>query len=124
MRDDQHDDAQDDQLYSSRLLLLTGILPSVCKCQVPPFSATSVHPSVNLPPEASSSFTKIAEEPFPDRSAKYLGQKERKGTKKADEGQPEKDRHCQAKLCGRENWRKRAWQRGNLLGRQACNSDK
>ena len=32
MRDDQHEDAQDDQLYSSLLRLLTGILPSVCTC--------------------------------------------------------------------------------------------
>jgi len=44
--------------------------------------------------------------------------------KKADDEQTEKDLQCQAELCGRENWRKRAWQRGNLLGRQVCNSDK
>ncbi len=42
---------------------------------------------------------------FP-RSAKYLGQKERKGMKKADDEQTEKDLQCQAELCGRENWLK------------------
>ena len=43
---------------------------------------------------------------FPDSSAKYLGQKERKGMKKADDEQTEKDLQCQAKLCGRKNWLK------------------
>jgi len=43
---------------------------------------------------------------FPGSSAKYLGQKERKGTKKADNEQTEKDLQCQAKLCGGENWLK------------------
>jgi hypothetical protein len=43
---------------------------------------------------------------FPGSSAKYLGQKESKGTKKADDEQTEKDLQCQAKLCGGENWLK------------------
>ncbi len=37
-------------------------------------------------------------DPFAGSSAKYLGRKERKGMKKADDEQIEKDLQCQAKL--------------------------
>jgi len=43
---------------------------------------------------------------FAGSSAKYLGQKERKGMKKADNKQTKKDLQCQANLCGRDNWLK------------------
>src|SRR5216117_3268033 len=40
---------------------------------------------------------------FSGSSAKYLGQKERKGMKKVNNEQLEKDLQCQVRLYGREN---------------------
>jgi transposase len=54
------------------------------------------HESKRPPPNRS-------ENPFAGSSAKYLGQKERKGIKKVNNEQLEKDLQCQVRLYGREN---------------------